>query len=133
MLVVVDYPELAARTGRFRHGAPYAVVVGGDGARVAFLRSSDRFDPAAALWVLNGATGAETQVSPPGVEAFAVDHAARTAAFALDRRLHRADLMAGTSTPVDTAEEVIGPRPDPTGRCVGYVTPGDWLRIVGPD
>jgi dipeptidyl-peptidase-4 len=133
MLVVVDFPELAERTGRFRHGAPHAVVVGGDGARVAFLRSSGRFDPAAALWVLNVATGAEAQVSPPGVGAFAVDQAARTAAFTLDGRLHRADLVAGTSAPVQTAEVAIGPQPDPTGRYIGYVTPSDCLRIVGPD
>ena len=100
MLVVVDFPELAERTGRFRHGVPYAVVVGGDGARVAFLRSSGRFDAAAALWVLNVATGEETQVSPPGVAAFAVDHPARTAAYALDGRLHRADLVTRAGGPV---------------------------------
>ena len=133
MLVVVDYPELAERTGRFRHGAPYAVAVGDDGARVAFLRSPGRFDPAAALWVLNVATGTEVQVSPAGVGAFAVDQPARTAAFVLDGRLHRADLVAGTSTPVVTAEDVLDPRPDPTGRYIGYVTPRDCLRIVGPD
>jgi dipeptidyl-peptidase 4 len=133
MLVVVDFPDLVARTGGFRHGAPYDVTVAGDGARVAFLRSAGPDDPDAALWVLNVATGAETCVSPPGVTGFGVDRPARTAAFALDRRLYRADLVAGTFAEVPTAEAVIGPRPDPTGRYIGYVTPGDCLRIVGPD
>ena len=133
MLVVVDFPELAARTGRFRHGAPHAVVVGDDGARVAFLRTPGPTDPDAALWVLNVATGAEREVSPPGVTSFATDRAVRTAAFALGVRLHRADLVNGACVPVDTAEEVLDPQPDPTGRHIGYVTPGDCLRIVGPD
>ncbi|HET6532185.1 MAG TPA: prolyl oligopeptidase family serine peptidase [Actinoplanes sp.] len=129
----MDFPELAERTGRFRHGTPHAVVVGADGARVAFLRSSGRFDPDPALWVLNVATGTETQVSPPGIRAFGTDRTARTAAYALDGRLHRADLVTGTHVEVPTAEPVIGPRPDPTGRYIGYVTPGDCLRIVPPD
>jgi dipeptidyl-peptidase-4 len=133
MLVVVDFPELAMRTGRFRHGAPHAVVVGDDGARVAYLRSSGPADPHASLWVLNVATGAESAVSPPGVTAFAVDRAARTAAFTLDDRLLRADLVTGDWAHVATAEQVLDPQPDPTGRHIGYVTPADCLRIVGPD
>ena len=49
MLVGVEYPELADRTGRFRFGAPHALTVGDDGARVAFLRSAGPHDPAPAL------------------------------------------------------------------------------------
>src|SRR3954470_15692150 len=41
----VDYPELAARTRRFSYGAPRAVTVSPDGARVIFLRSSGPEDP----------------------------------------------------------------------------------------
>ncbi len=133
MLVGVDFPQLAARTGRFRHGAPHAVVVGADGARVAFLRTRGPDDPAASLWALNVATGVELEVSPPGVVSFAVDRAARTAAFALGGRLHRADLVTGDCTPVRTAEDVLDPHPDPTGRHIGYVTADDCLRVVGPD
>ena len=48
MLVDVDFPELAMRTGRFAHGAPHAVVVGADGARVVFLRSPGPSDDPAA-------------------------------------------------------------------------------------
>src|SRR5258708_5846960 len=47
----VDYPELAARTRRFSCGAPRAVTVSPDGARVIFLRSSGTEDPSDALWV----------------------------------------------------------------------------------
>src|SRR4051812_20365781 len=47
----VDYPELAARTRRFSYGAPRALAVSPDGARVIFLRSSGPEDPSDALWV----------------------------------------------------------------------------------
>src|SRR4051812_27518903 len=63
MLVGVEYPELADRTGRFRFGAPHAITVGDDGARVAFLRSGGPQDAAAALWVLNVASAALHQVA----------------------------------------------------------------------
>src|SRR4051794_32112030 len=116
MLVVVEYPELAEKTGRFGRGAPHAVTVGADGARVAFLRSSGRFDPADALWVLNVATGGHRQIPPPGVSSFATDHVAGVAAVVLDGRLRRADLVAGTVQALEPAEEVRDPRPDPAGR-----------------
>src|SRR4029453_16761471 len=103
MRVGWDFPDLVARTGRFRHGAPYDVTVAADGARVAFLRSAGPDDPDAALWVLNVAGGTETCVSPAGGTGFGVARPARTAAFALDRRLYRADLVAGTYAEVPTA------------------------------
>ena len=50
---MVDYPELAARTRRFTYGAPRAVTVAADGARVVFLRSAGPEDPADRLWVFD--------------------------------------------------------------------------------
>jgi dipeptidyl-peptidase 4 len=61
----VDYPELAARTRRFTYGAPRAVTVSPDGARVVFLRSSGPEDPIDRLWVYDPATGAERLVADP--------------------------------------------------------------------
>ena len=133
MLNGVDFPELTMRTGRFSYGAPHAVVVGGDGARVAFLRSAGPEDPADALWVLNVATGAETRVAEGPIEAYATDRTAQVAAYVSDGRLFRADLIAATAAEVPTAEPVLDPHPDPTGQFLGYVTPGDCLRIVSPD
>src|ERR687890_546518 len=96
MLVVVDYPDLAERTGRFRYGAPHAVEIGGGGAPGGGRPPPRRPAP---------------RPPPPGLPPA---------------------LVPGTHTPVATAEVVIGPRPDPAGRYVGYLTPADCLRIVGP-
>jgi dipeptidyl-peptidase-4 len=133
MLVIVDFPELADRTGRFRHGAPHAVTVGADGARVVFLRSAGPFDPAAALWVLNVATASERRVFDGPVTSFAVDRLARVAAVAAEGHLFRTDLLSGAVTPLDTVEPADDPQPDPIGRHIGYLTADACLRVVGPD
>ncbi|MFG1989226.1 prolyl oligopeptidase family serine peptidase [Actinoplanes sp. NPDC048988] len=134
--VQVDYPGLAERTGHFRYGAPHAVTVGGDGARVAFLRSSGPEDPYGNLWVLNVATATETLVSAKPVTSYAVDRDCRTAAFAFEGRLCRADLVSGEVTAVPAEGPVEDPRPDPEGRRIGYVTWRDGaasLRVAGPE
>ena len=133
MLDGVDYPGLARRTGHFRYGAPRAVKIGADGARVVFLRSAGPEDPDAALWVLHLATATEVQVAPGPVEAYGVDRDARTAAFARDGRLFRADLIGGDVTEVPVDGSVEDPQPDPAGRAVGYVTRSGGaasLRVV---
>ncbi|MEV4344888.1 prolyl oligopeptidase family serine peptidase [Actinoplanes sp. NPDC049596] len=132
----MDYPGLAERTGHFRYGAPHAVTIGADGARVAFLRSAGPEDPYSGLWVLNLATATETLVAAGPVTAYAVDRDCRIAAFAHEGRLCRADLIAATVTPVPTEGPAEDPRPDPEGRSIGYVT---WengtasLRVAGPE
>ncbi|BCJ42837.1 dipeptidyl-peptidase 4 [Actinoplanes ianthinogenes] len=132
----VDYPGLAERTGNFSHGAPHAVTVGADGARVAFLRSSGAFQPDPALWVLDLTSLDEHLIAPGPVDSYAIDRDARTAAFARGGRLFRADLISGAVTAVPTGEPVYDPRPDPQGVRIGYVTdPGGsaTLRVHGPD
>jgi dipeptidyl-peptidase-4 len=133
MLFDVDFPELADRTGRFQHGAPHAVTVGGDGARVVFLRSPGAFEPVAGLWVLNVATGSEQPVFDGPVARFSTDQLARVATFEVDGRLFRADLLARSVQALSTAEPVVDPRPDPTGTYIGYVTRDACLRVVRPD
>nr|WP_185046260.1 prolyl oligopeptidase family serine peptidase [Actinoplanes octamycinicus] len=132
----MDYPGLAARTGGFRHGAPHAVTVGADGARVAFLRSSGPFRPDPELWLLDVASCDEHLIAPGPIDSYAVDRDARVAAFARGGRLFRADLLSGAVTAIPTGEPVHDPRPDPQGLRIGYVTdPGGsaTLRVHGPD
>jgi dipeptidyl-peptidase-4 len=117
MLVVVDFPAASS-------GAPHAVTVGADGARVAFLRSAD-------LWVLNVATASTRLVADGPIASFAVDSDARSAAFARGGRLFRADLINGSVRPIETDKRVEDPRPDPTGTHIGYVSAGS-LHVVGP-
>ncbi|MEV6926007.1 prolyl oligopeptidase family serine peptidase [Dactylosporangium sp. NPDC051485] len=154
----MDYPELAARTRRFSYGAPRAVTVSPDGARVIFLRSSGPEDPSDALWVYDVAARTERCLADPakllrdqpdlpaaeralrerlrlsagGIGSFALDEAGVLAAFPLGGRLFKADLLTGDVTELETAGPVIDPRPDPTGRRIAYVT-GGTLRIVDAD
>jgi dipeptidyl-peptidase-4 len=145
----VDYPELAARTRRFTLGAPRSVTVAGDGSRVLFLRSSGPEDPRDSLWQLDIATGTEHLVADPaqlpgrdpdqgdeptpielalrerrrfsgaGIGGYQLDAAGRIAAFTLNGRLFRADLVE-----VATVAPAVDPRPDPTGARLAYVTDG---------
>ena len=147
----MDFPELAARTRRFSHGAPRSVSVADDGSRVIFLRSSGPEDPADALWLLDVASGEEHLVADPavllgtdgepvelapgeralrerlrlsaaGIGSYALDAAGRVAVFPLAGRLFRADLVHGDVVEVTTVGPVIDPRPDPTGERLAYVT-----------
>jgi dipeptidyl-peptidase-4 len=125
MLVGVEYPELADRTGRFRFGAPHALTVGDDGARVAFLRSAGPQDPAPALWMLNVATTALTEVAAGPVDSYAGSATLDVLAWA-----HAGRLCSSAAGPIATAVPVRDPRPDPTGRHIGYVTADGCLRVV---
>lgn len=145
----MDFPELAARTRRFRHGAPRAISVADDGTRVLFLRSGGPTDPTEALWLLDVDTGQERLVADPavllsedadqlspgertlrerlrlsasGIGSYALDSAGRVAIFALGGRLFRADLIHGDVVEVAAAGPVLDPRPDPTGQRLAYVT-----------
>lgn len=145
----MDFPELAARTRRFRHGTPRAVSVADDGSRVVFLRSAGPTDPTDALWLLDVDNGEERLVADPavllqedadrlspgeralrerlrlsvsGIGSYALDSAGRVAVFALGGRLFRADLIHGDVVEVAAAGPVLDPRPDPTGQRLAYVT-----------
>ncbi|WP_438870588.1 prolyl oligopeptidase family serine peptidase [Paractinoplanes bogorensis] len=124
------------RTGHFRYGAPHSVTVGGDGRRVAFLRSTGPEDPASSLWVLNVSTATESLVAAGPLRAYATDRDATVAAFTREGRLFRADLARGTVTEVPTGEPAEDPRPDPLGTRIAYVSRAAGspsLRVVGPD
>ncbi len=155
----MEYPELAARTGRFRRGEPRAVTVADDGSRVLFLRSGGPEDPADALWSFDVATGTERLVAEPaqllgdateaaqlpaaeralrerrrlaaeGIGSYATDPAARVAAFTLGGRLFRADLVAGDVVEVAAAGPALDAHPDPTGERLAYITdPGNHSQL----
>ncbi len=155
----MDYPELAARTHGFTYGAPRAVTVGADGARVAFLRSGGAEDPVDRLYVFDVATATErliadpqallggvtaelpaaeaalrerTRLSASGIGSFGIDPNATVAAFTLGGRLFRADLITGDVRPCVAAGGAIDPRPDPTGERIAYVSTGELsaLRVT---
>jgi dipeptidyl-peptidase 4 len=156
----MDYPELAARTGRFSYGAPRAVTVAADGSRVAFLRSDGPEDPADGLWVFDVASATERRVADPralrvegeagelpaaeralrerlrlsagGIGSYATNATGTVAAFTLDGRLFHADLRTGAVTELAAAGPAVDPRPSPEGDRVAYVTDGA-LHAVGPD
>jgi dipeptidyl-peptidase-4 len=153
----VEYPELAAATSRFRAGEPRAVTVGGDGARVVFLRSPGPDDTADALWVFDVASGTERVVADPsrlaatasdlpdaeralrerlrlsagGIGSYTTDPQARLATFALGGCLVTVDLADEQAEPAVRAvgPGVVDPRPDPTGRRVAYVSEST-LRVL---
>ena len=110
--------------------------VAADGARVVFLRSTGPDDAVQRLWAYDVASATERLVADAedgrGIRGYAVDPAARVAVFALDGRLHRADLVTGELSPVPTTGPARDPRPDPTGRRIGYLD-GPTLRVIEPD
>jgi dipeptidyl-peptidase-4 len=148
------FPELSARTRRFASGAPRAVTVGADGARVVFLRSSGPFDANDRLWVYDVTTRREREIVDPsrllgggdlppeeralrerqrlstgGIGSYATDPNATIAAFPLDGRLFRADLISAEVTELAAAGPAVDPRPDPTGERIAYVT-GGALHVI---
>jgi dipeptidyl-peptidase-4 len=151
----VDYPELAARTRRFSHGAPRGVTVTANGAHVVFLRSAGPEDPADRLWVFDVETGAERQVADPaalladegelpaeeralrerlrlatsGIGSYTLNAAGSSAVFAFAGRLFRADLRSAEVQEIRTVGAVVDPRPDPTGQRIAYVS-GGTLHVV---
>ena len=62
---IESFPRRQARTRRFTLGEPRNIKVSGDGARVAFLRSSGPVDAVNSLWVLDVASGAERLAADP--------------------------------------------------------------------
>jgi dipeptidyl-peptidase 4 len=156
--MTISFPRQSARTRRFTLGAPRGFIVSPDGGRVVFLRSRHGTDPVTCLWTIDvgdGAAGEERLVVDPrtldvpgeedlpaeerarrerareqagGVTAYATDTDLTMAAFALSGRLFVTDLDKDVR-PLDAETPVFGPRPDPTGRRVAYVS-GRALRVI---
>jgi dipeptidyl-peptidase 4 len=152
-----SFPRQQARTRRFRLGVPRSFEVSPDGARVTFLRSRSGDDPVTCLWELDVVTGTERLVADPlalgadeenlprqerarrervrenatGIVAYATDRAATLAAFALSGQVYVVGLgdTPGGARLVPAMTPALDPRPDPSGRMIGYVHNGA-LRVI---
>ena len=157
-----SFPRQQARTRRFTLGAPRAFRVSPDGSRVSFLRSKAGDDPVTCLWEADAATGEERLVADPrslgadeenlppeerarrervretaaGIVAYATDHDAKLAVFALSGQVYTVPLGdPSTGSPSTVARLVpakvpaLDPRPDPAGTKVAYVH-DDALRVI---
>ncbi|MGI5230808.1 prolyl oligopeptidase family serine peptidase [Actinoallomurus sp. CA-142502] len=153
--MTLDLPRQHARTRRFSLGVPRSFTISPDGRRVVFLRSRDGSDPITCLWEFDVTAGAERLIADPGdatealspaeatrrerareqsagVTAYATDRALTKATYALSGRLWLADLAAPSAVELPATGPVVGPRPDPPGATVAYVSGGS-LRVIGAD
>ena len=159
MIETGSFPRRQARTRRFTLGEPRDLRVSGDGARVAFLRSSGPIDPVNSLWVLDVATGVERLVADPGqlgdgrdghglpqaerarrervretgsgIVSYDADGALTAATFALGGRLWLVDLVgAAAPQPLPAQPGAFDPRLSPDGARVAYAA-GSGLRVTG--
>ena len=153
--VATSFPRQSARTKGFTLGAPRSFLISPDGETVLFLRSQGGADPVTCLWALDVGTGQERLIADPaelgaagaaddpieaarrervreqagGIVSFATDRDCNLAAFTLGGVVYGADLRApGSVRALGTAAPGADPRPDPSGRLVGYVS-GRALRV----
>ncbi|WP_121012517.1 S9 family peptidase [Saccharothrix australiensis] len=150
-----SFPRQHARTQRFTLGAPRTFTVTPDGGHVYFLRTAAATSRANGLWAFDTATGAERLLVDPntlltdpedlspeerarrertreqaaGIVGYATDTDVTRAAFALSGRLFVVELASGSVRELPAGGSVVDPRPDPTGRRVGYVANGA-LHVV---
>jgi len=146
-----SFPRQQARTRRFSLGAPRSFRVSPDGSRVVFLRSRSGTDPVTCLWQWHAGPGQEELVADPaalaaddadlpeqekarrervreqagGIVSYATDRAMTVAAFPLGGQLYLASLDGtGGVRPAAAFAPALDPRPDPSGRRIGYVCNG---------
>ena len=154
------FPRQYARTLRYTVGAPRSFAVAPDGSRVVFLRSRSGSDRANLLWALDTDTGRERIAADPlallgggeedlspaerarrersregsaGIVGYALDGAARLAAFALSGRLFVTDLAGGGARELPAEGPLVDPRPSPDGAYVAYATTAGELRLTRTD
>ena len=139
----LDYPERAARTGRFRFGAPRTFTLLPQHGQILFVRSEGPNSPVGDLWCLDIATSTETLVVavadvlptagevglPPaerarrerlresgsGITSYSCDRDGRRVCFTLGGRLYLAELDrdGGNLTASVNELELPGPVVDP--------------------
>ncbi len=158
-----EFPRQLARTRRFSLGIPRGFRVSPDGERVVFLRTRAGDDPVSCLWSFDLTSSTERCLVDPrelaslrdepelteaerarrerarehaeGITAFEADDHLRRAVFVLSTRLYLADLIEGGARELPAAVPVDGPRIDPRGTKVAYVSNGALhvLEIDGAD
>ena len=141
------FPRQYARTQRLSLGEPRNFTVSPDGSRVVFARSTSGQDSVNSLWVLNLATGVETQILDPrtvgtdlsqltaeelrrreraregagGVVTYACDGAVAHAVTVLGGYIVHVDLMSGAVTLPNIQPGVFDVRLSPDGAHISYV------------
>ena len=141
------FPRQYARTQRLSLGEPRNFTVSPDGSRVVFARSTSGQDSVNSLWVLDLATGTETQVLDPrtvgtdlsqltaeelrrreraregagGIVTYACDGTVTNAVTVLGGYIVHVDLMTGSVTLPDIAPGVFDVRLSPDGAHISYV------------
>jgi dipeptidyl-peptidase-4 len=145
------FPRQYARTQRLSLGEPRNFTVSPDGARVVFARSTSGQDSVNSLWVLDLATGKETQVLDPrtvgadlsqltaeelrrreraregagGVVTYACDASVTNAVTVLGGCIVHVNLISGIVTLPDIAPGVFDVRLSPDGSHISYVRGAD--------
>jgi dipeptidyl-peptidase 4 len=141
------FPRQYARTQRLSLGEPRNFTVAPDGSRVVFARSTSGQDSVNSLWVLDLATGAESQILDPrtvgtdlsqltaeelrrreraregagGVVTYACDGAVTSAVTVLGGCIVHVDLSTGVVTLPDIEPGVFDVRLSPDGTRISYV------------
>ncbi|HEU5419510.1 MAG TPA: prolyl oligopeptidase family serine peptidase [Streptosporangiaceae bacterium] len=140
-MAATSLPEQLARTRRFALGAPGQFTISPDGATVLFLRSRAGDDPVACLRAVDVGSGTERLLADPadltadpgtGIGSYATDRDARLAAFALAGELWTAEVTGGRPRRLPAASPVAGPRPDPAGTRIAYLS-GGAVRVIAAD
>jgi dipeptidyl-peptidase-4 len=149
------FPRQYARTQRLSLGEPRNFTVSPDGSRVVFARSTSGQDSVNSLWVLDLATGVETQILDPrtvgtdlsqltaeelrrreraregagGVVTYACDSAVANAVTVLGGYIVHVDLLSGAVTLPDIQPGVFDVRLSPDGAHISFVR-GSQLCIA---
>ncbi|MCH4250419.1 MAG: prolyl oligopeptidase family serine peptidase [Microbacteriaceae bacterium] len=154
------YPQLNARTGRFRFGAPRnAICIGPEGAHVLFLRSAGPETPEHALWcgqidptgrwqehlladptalgscevpAAERARRERLRENAAGITAFSVDSAGCRVVFAFGGRLWTVEVDGADPRALPSSTPVIAPTISPDGRWAAYST-GKRVHITALD
>jgi dipeptidyl-peptidase 4 len=149
------FPRQYARTQRLSLGEPRNFTVSPDGSRLVFARSTSGQDSVNSLWILNLATGVETQILDPrtvgtdlsqltaeelrrreraregagGVVTYACDSAVTKAVTVLGGYIVHVDLISATVTLPDIQPGVFDVRLSPDGAHISFVR-GSQLCIA---
>jgi dipeptidyl-peptidase-4 len=141
------FPRQYARTQRLSLGEPRNFTVSPDGSRVVFARSTSGQDSVNSLWVLDLATGTETQVLDPrtvgtdlsqltaeelrrreraregagGIVTYACDGTVANAVTVLGGYIVHVDLLSGVVTLPDIQPGVFDVRLSPDGAHISFV------------
>ena len=150
-----EYPDLVARTGRFRMGAPRSFVVRAGVHTVGFTRSENGYSSSLDLWLVEGLNGTpderclvraadlladDEHLSPAerarrerlresgsGITTFTTDDSFSLVAFSLSGQLWVVDVASGARRNFAQYQAVVDPRVSPNGDYVAFTSGADFV------